>query len=156
MRGIQQSPSLWTETYWHKDVLFLILDQFSITYRDENPMYAQCIQSNFVSKYKVSWDVLMAVTLSGSSKRQNLLIFFDVFYFLFCYQWQWWKLLFFCQIQLCVGYFATSWDQVQWPGARPSCMTILLSPSLRQLSSCLSPVHRGQWEWSLHLQKGVI
>lgn len=64
----------------------------------------------------------------------------------------------FSQIQLCIGYFATSWDQVQWPGARLSCMTILLSPSLRQLSSCLSPVSvpRGQWEWSLHLKKGVI
>lgn len=34
-------------------------------------MYAQCIQSNFVSKYKVSWDVLMAVTLSGSHILQR-------------------------------------------------------------------------------------
>lgn len=160
MKRIQQSPSLWTETYWHEDFLFLILDQYSITCRDENPRNASCIQSNFVSKCKVSWEVHIAVTLSESHilQRGRTSLFSLMLFISFFLPMTVVKTSFFSQMQLRVGHFATSWDQVQWPGARPSCVIMPLSPSPRQLSSCLSSVSvpRGQWKWSLHLKKGVI
>lgn len=91
-------------------------------------------------------------------KRQNLL-FFDVLLLPFSYQRCWWKLFFFFSDTItCVGHFAASRDQAQWPGARPPCTVIPLSPSPGQLSRCIEAISApgGQWEWSLPLKKGAI
>lgn len=142
MRGIQQSPSLWAETYWHRDVLFLDLDQFSITYRGGNPRNAQCIQSNCVSKCEISWDVLIAITLSGCHILQKgWTSLFSMTSFISFFLPMTVVKTFFPKIHLCLGYFATSWDWVQWPGAR-------FMPSWSQVMHNIIRVYRRTWWWT--------